>query len=74
MLFSSPLIQATAALVIFVVGYLVLLVVTVACLGLAIVFYKCARILGSYVMSVMRRLWLARNVALVTHRLPRHSQ
>jgi hypothetical protein len=70
-----PLIQAVAALVIFVLGYLALLVSTVACLGIAVVFYKGARILGSYVTSMMRRLWLARgNVALVTHHVARSSR
>ena len=74
MILSSPLIQAIAALVIFVVGYVALLVCTVTCLGMAIVFYKAARILGSYVISMTRRVWLARgNVALVIHHIAKPS-
>lgn len=75
MILSSPLIQALAAFVIFVVGYLALLVAVVACLGTAIVFYKAAHIIASYVMSTMRRAWSApAKVALVTHPIARPSR
>jgi hypothetical protein len=74
MILSSPLIQAIAALVIFVVGYLALFVSTLTCLGIAMVSYKGARILGSHMMSTTKRMWLARgNVALVTHHIARPS-
>jgi len=72
---SSPLIQAVSALVIFVIGYLALLLSTVACLGIVIVSYKGARILASYVTGMMRRAWSPRgNVALVSHQIARPSR
>jgi len=74
MILSSPLIQAIAALVIFVIGYLALFFASLVCLGIAIVFYKGAHTLGCYVMRMMRRVWLARgNVALVIHHIAKPS-
>jgi len=71
----SPLFQAISAVLIFVVAYLVLLVSTVACLGILIVSWKGARILSSYTMGVMRRAWPAPGkVALVTHQMARPTR
>lgn len=74
MILSSPLIQAISALVIFVIGYLALLVSAVACLGIVSVSYKGVRILGSYLAGMMRRASSANNVALVTAQIARPSR
>lgn len=74
MILSSPLIQAISALVIFVIGYLALLISAVACLGMVILSYKGARVLGSYATDIMRRASSASNIALVTHQIARPSR
>lgn len=45
------LVQAIAAELIFVIGYLVLLLSVIACLGIAVLVYEGARWLWFYMMS-----------------------
>jgi len=75
------LVQAVAALLIFAIGYLALLLSMVTCLGIAISVYKGARLLWSYMMKsaasphrvpaeVTGNVRLApRNVAIMSHHI-----
>ena len=70
MILPSPLVQVIAALLIFVVGFLMVFFSTVLCLGIAILVCKGALFLESYVMTMMRRVRSpSRNAAPVTRHM-----